>query len=256
MFFQFHLEQSLIYLLQIYQQEKDWRRAIEVASKLQHSFSKPMKKTIAQYYCELAERARASFDKEAVQKYLKRALSMDSQCVRANLIKARFAMEQEQYEAAIKAFKRIKKQDNRFLSETLSPLVECYQKMGNEGDMRFYLEECVKEFPKAPLIIALTKFLQLHQEEQINEEYIINQLKDYPSLQGLQYAIELYLKMTEGSPIKNHFTVLKDIVSQLIAGKAAYRCTRCGYSGKTLYWNCPSCHHWNTIKPIQSLEVV
>jgi len=48
--------------------------------------------------------------------------------------------------------------------------------------------------------------------------------------------------------------ILLETAQRLIATKAAYQCGQCGFSGRSLYWQCPSCKSWNKIKPILGIE--
>ena len=41
---------------------------------------------------------------------------------------------------------------------------------------------------------------------------------------------------------------------RLIASKPIYQCHQCGYQGRILHWQCPSCRRWNTVKPIVGIE--
>ena len=50
--------------------------------------------------------------------------------------------------------------------------------------------------------------------------------------------------------------VLHRLVEQLVADKPLYRCGHCGFDGKTLHWQCPSCKQWSSVKPIQGIEGV
>jgi lipopolysaccharide biosynthesis regulator YciM len=34
-----------------------------------------------------------------------------------------------------------------------------------------------------------------------------------------------------------------------------YRCTGCGYGSQRLIWHCPSCKAWETIRPVQTLQL-
>ncbi len=49
------LEASFQHLLEIYQQSKDWLRAIEVAESLEKKTKRCMDRQIAHFYCELAD---------------------------------------------------------------------------------------------------------------------------------------------------------------------------------------------------------
>src|SRR4030066_68189 len=49
-----HSEQALRHLLHIYQQEKEWEKAVSVARKLARASGRKLDDMIAQFYCELA----------------------------------------------------------------------------------------------------------------------------------------------------------------------------------------------------------
>ena len=38
-----------------------------------------------------------------------------------------------------------------------------------------------------------------------------------------------------------------------LEGKAAYRCTRCGFGARAHHWQCPSCKSWGSVKPIHGV---
>ena len=42
---------------------------------------------------------------------------------------------------------------------------------------------------------------------------------------------------------------------QLVLSSARYKCTNCGYSSQKLIWHCPSCKHWETLRPIQHFQL-
>ena len=65
--------------------------------------------------------------------------------------------------------------------------------------------------------------------------------------------IELNLQNVKDT-VRDKLQVLKEVTTQLIADKPIYACSQCGFAGRTLYWQCPGCKHWNTVKPIQGVE--
>lgn len=77
-------QSALEYLLEIYQQEKAWHEAIDIAERLSSlSREKDYKKIIAQYNCEVADTYLATSDIENAELFLKRALKSNPQCKRA-----------------------------------------------------------------------------------------------------------------------------------------------------------------------------
>lgn len=76
---------------------------------------------------------------------------------------------------------------------------------------------------------------------------MIEKLKPKPSLQALKWLIETKFKH-ENEDSKN--LLLVELVEKLVDSKAKYCCHHCGFSSKVLYWLCPSCRQWDTIRPI------
>ena len=65
--------QALRHLIAIYQAERDWRKAIENATRYEAVTGEPMGRLIAQFECELADRHRAAGEIDAARDALARA---------------------------------------------------------------------------------------------------------------------------------------------------------------------------------------
>ena len=70
-----HTEVALRHLLDIYEQEKDWQKAVEIARKLESRSSESMSARIAQYYCEMAENEERHGEVAKALRLVKRALA-------------------------------------------------------------------------------------------------------------------------------------------------------------------------------------
>ena len=64
--------------------------------------------------------------------------------------------------------------------------------------------------------------------------------------------IELGLKSADSGG-RTQLTILDELVRKLLEGKAAYRCTRCGFGARAHHWQCPSCKSWGSVKPIHGV---
>jgi lipopolysaccharide biosynthesis regulator YciM len=244
---------SLKYLLHIYQQEKDWQQAIITAQKLASCQAEPMNGVIAQYYCELALQAKTTGEGAQVLKYLKKAISADSACVRASIIRAHFAMAHGQYREAIRYFQKVRDQNANFLSEVIAPLCQCYRQLNDERGMVTYLNDCLQHSPRISIVLALSEHIQHTYDEQAAIEFIAQQIQRHPSLRGLKHLVELYLRHAHGDT-KDKLSLLDNLMVELLANKPVYQCAQCGFSSQSMFWLCPKCHHWDSIQPIQGIE--
>ncbi|RLM52824.1 lipopolysaccharide assembly protein LapB, partial [Halobellus sp. Atlit-31R] len=93
-------------LLEIYQREKEWRRAIDVAVGLQESGAGARQKEIAQFYCELAQDALVHLQPSDAMQLLDKALLADRSSVRATILIGDAQLAQGDTEAAIMTWRR------------------------------------------------------------------------------------------------------------------------------------------------------
>jgi lipopolysaccharide biosynthesis regulator YciM len=244
---------SLRFLLDIYQQEKNWQQAIQIAQKLATITTEKMNVRIAHYYCELAIEARDKGQLEQAQKHLKQALVVDKRCVRASLLIADHEKQMGQFKQAIRFYQQVKDQDPEYLSEAINPLAECYEKLGKEEELIEYLQQCLTQYPRMSVVLALAEILKRYQGHADAASFIADQLRTTPSVRGLHQLIRLQLVDAEG-PAKENLSILYDLTIKLLKNKPIYRCEQCGFHGKVLHWLCPSCKGWSTVKPIHGLE--
>lgn len=248
-----HKGMALDNLLDIYQQERDWEKAITTARKIESSTGKRMNMVIAQYCCELADIACAAGEKKLAIKMLKRALSSDRQCVRASLLTGDIEREAGNCKSAIKAYRQIEQQDPGYLAEVAGPMFECYQALGRLDEMEVYLQHIERDFGGIASTLALTELTRIRAGEGAAINTIVSSLKQRPTVAGLHRLIDLKLVNSTGEERSNLLT-LKELTSRLLENNPAYQCKNCGFTAKTLHWLCPTCRQWCSIKSMQVAE--
>ena len=247
-----HDIESMYYLLDIYQQEKNWEQAIELAQKIQSSTGKSKHIEIAHYYCELAEKKIQSNELGAAKLFLKRAINIDKKSARALLIKAKIEDNLGNHEQAIEILKKIKEDNADYFSESIPSLISYHHHLQTEKELYSFLEKSIENCPRISSAIALTTHLQT-QDFQKAKQFLADYLKQHPSLRGLFHLIELQFNIATALE-KENLQLLHLLLKQLLTKSPTYLCHQCGFSGKTLLWLCPSCKQWNTTKPILGLE--
>lgn len=249
-----HQSIALHYLLDIYQQQKRWDAAIATAKKLPGKANITTHNLhIAHYYCELAQQAHEQGQMESAFNHLKQALIIDPRCIRANLLRGEFESKAKRFQAAAQAYQQVYTQDADFFSEAIPPLIHCYQQLNDEAGLYQYLQTCLQQQPRISLVLALVDRIQQQQGTEAAAQYIAQQLRQRPSLRGLQRLITIHLE-NAAHQVKENLLILQDLTHNLLKNKPIYRCLQCGFSGKVLHWLCPSCKNWSSIKPIQGLE--
>ncbi len=240
-------------LLSIYEQEKEWQDAVDVAQQLMSRGKSDYGHRLAHYYCELAEAALELNDNVDCRRHLKKALQADKACVRASLIQARLEISQKNYKEAIKVLRRVRHQDAAFIPEILDLLEQSYDGLEQPREFTRYLFEVLEEHPAISIVIKLAEKVSAIEDDKAGAFVLSEYLKKRPSVKGLNRLIEYHIPHTDGAA-RDNLSILQAFTHQLIQNKPRYRCTQCGFDGKRLHWHCPSCKEWGTVKPIHGLE--
>jgi lipopolysaccharide assembly protein B len=244
-----HLSQANTELLEIYQQEKDWEKAITIARKLEMISADSYSPIIAQFYCERAESALNEGNMRVVKDQIRRAISFDSNCVRASLIEAKMFEKTGKIKLAIKSYKRVESQNSDYITEILAPLYECYRKLDRIDEFVEYLRTLVNIYGGISTLLMLTELIAEREGENAAIRFISDELKSRPTVKGVDKLIEYTLSRSEGET-HEHLKTIKQLMSQLIEGRAMYKCNSCGFDAKLLHWQCPGCKNWDTVKPV------
>lgn len=254
------------HLLDIYQSERDWPRAIAVAQELIPRKSllgnphgrvepgQPVAEILPHYYCELAAMKRAAGDLQEARRLLQEALLQDKRCVRASLMLGEVEAESGRHKQAIKVLRRVRQQDPDYVCEAIPTLRQCHEALNDRKALRSYLRECLESQPSAPLVIAAAEDILAAEGSEEAEAFLVKQLQKRPSMRGIEQLIGLQLKSAEGRA-RDGLGLLQGLVKKLIEQRPAYRCSHCGFSGRRLHWFCPGCKYWGKMKTIRGTSM-
>jgi lipopolysaccharide biosynthesis regulator YciM len=246
-------EPALKFLLEIYQQEKDWQKAIGIAEKLQSVTGRSHQKEIANFHCELASREIMHTRPDAARPHLGEALAHHRLCVRANVLLGDLELGLGNLDAAIEAWKRIESQNPAFLALVAERIYEAYKRLdrGEEGLnlLRGYLE-------KYPSLDALNVVFQAMLERRGAEpayRLVRDELRRTPTLLGLDKLIEAQLL---DAPLERRrdLELVKGLLNEHTRNLAMYKCDNCGFRARHYYWHCPACAAWETYSPRRTEE--
>ena len=245
--------QALRQLIDIYEQEKDWEKAVLSARKLEKVTGNQLGGVVAHYHCELADKEWQAGDLGAALKAVQKALDAHRGCVRASLLEGDVLRQKQDYERAIRAYQRVEDQNPDYLPETVERIHACFNALGRPDDMDSYLSRLMDRYGWITATLALAEIKEKQQGANAAITFMANQLKRRTSVRGLDRLLRLEIEEAdEGSA--QHLHILKDVTSELLEGRPVYKCVHCGFPAKSLHWQCPSCKHWNTVLPIQGVE--
>lgn len=244
---------SLKGLLDIYQQEKAWEKALGIINQLEAATAQSLHYKTAHYHCEIAAQSIKEGAYEKAQTVIRKALAIDKLSVRASLMLASLQMQLGNYKQAIKTFKKVPQQDPEFLSEIVEPLVTCYRQLGTMQDCIQFLNQMLIDHPRTSIIFVIAEELAQVKGLDVAIDFLSDKLRAHPSIRGLNKLIYWHLDTTYGK-VREKLEMLHDITTKFLENKPVYRCCHCGFGGKHLHWHCPSCKQWGKMKPVHGLE--
>lgn len=245
---------ALQQLLQIYQATSDWQSAIEVAERLVKLGKDKHRGEIANFWCELALQQMAGNDLDKAMALLRKGAAADRNSARVSIMMGRVWMEKGDYAKAVESLERVIEQDKELVGETLEMLQTCYQQLGKTDEWEAFLRRCAEENTGATADLMLAQILEQREGAESAQNYVTRQLERHPTMRVFHKLIDYHINEAEEGRAKESLGVLRHMVGEQVRSKPRYRCQKCGFTAHTLYWHCPSCRSWSTIKPIRGLD--
>ena len=246
-----HAPSALRHLLDIYQQEKDWEKALQQAQQLEVVTDEKMGLVMAHFCCEMAEIDLTENKPAAARKHLRQARRYFPESIRARLILARIAQQQEMFSEALDVYEEIAAMDLEYIHEILDAYLACAQKIDKFPRALASMQKWAGDYDGISLLISLTGVIREEQGLETATHYLAEALTHRPSVKGLDYLIKL--KLEGGPETESGDEILRAVAQKLLTRQSSYRCTHCGYAGHSHHWQCPSCKSWSTTRIIRGV---
>ena len=240
-------------MLEIYEQEKDWHKAIGIAGKLETVTGRSHQKEIANFCCELALNELMHSRPEAARPHLAQALAHHRLCVRANMLLGDLEVAAKRPEAAIEAWKRIESQNPPYLALVAERLFNAYKQRGKLEEGVNLLRGYLAKYPSLDLLNVVFQGMLESQGTEPAYRLARDELRRMPTLLGLDKLLEA--QMLE-APLdrRRDLELVKELVNQHTRSLAMYKCDNCGFRARQYYWHCPACAAWETYSPRRTEE--
>jgi lipopolysaccharide biosynthesis regulator YciM len=241
-------------LLEIYQREKEWPRAIEAAVALQESGAGSRQKEIAQFYCELAQDELVQTHPDVALTILEKALASDRKNVRATMLTGDALIAKGDVEAALAAWRRVEQQSVPHVALVAQRLLDGYRTLGRTQEGLNLLKSYLVEASSIDLLEVVFKaVIELDGVDAANQ-LVSDELRRTPTLLGLDKLLEARL-MNAAPEVRPELSVVKNLVHNYTQKLARYQCSHCGFKAKQFYWQCPGCNQWETYPPRRTEEL-
>ena len=246
-------EFALNNLLDIYQQEKDWKKAIEIAEALPHHEGVLWEKEVANFHCELAAAAMANSRFDEAMEGLGRALALNRKSVRANMLMGDLCASRGDDRAALEAWKMVEKQNPIYLALVAERIMDAYRRLGELEQGIQLLRSYLDKYPSLDLLDALFQWELQKEGPQVAYQLVRDELRRNPTLLGLDKLLEAAL-LTASAEQRTDIELVKSLVHGHTRRVARYRCDACGFKARQFYWRCPACGGWETYPPKRTEE--
>lgn len=234
-------------LLDIYQQDRDWNKAIATAMELQsdaHSFQHE----VAQFYCELAQRELFKSQYVAARSRVMEALQLNRKCVRASLILGDIAMAEGDVDAAIASWQGIEQQNFEYLSMAAERLFDACLQQGRIHEGIALLRGYLKTFPQLDIIDLIYQKICTYEGEQPALETLREAVQARPSLTGVYRLIEAQIDVLSPEG-RVDAELARTLIAKHAQRLAVHRCKCCNFRSRAFFWHCPACGEWESFTP-------
>ncbi len=262
-------------LLELYEVEKEWQKAIEAARELQTLEQKSYSLQIAQFCCELAQDALQRKRPEDAVKWLNQAVAENPANVRAPILLGDVAAAAGDARAALGHWLGIERQDASFLPLVADRVVKAYASLQEEGAALEWLRGLLKgKLAPEVLDTAYKAELDVNGPEAA-ARLMREQLRRQPTLLALTKYFEAQAAVAaDGAPSAQpagadapaegaesadgndeqaqETTAIRDLLQLRTRNLARYTCRECGFRARLFYWQCPGCNRWETYAPRRS----
>lgn len=245
--------EALRLLLEIYQQEKDWAKAIETARAMETDSGESRQKEIANFHCELAALDATHSRSADALANLERALAANRKCVRANIQLGELHAAAGDAARAIEAWKKIEQQQPAYVALVARRILDSYRALGRADEGLTLLRGFLAQYPSLDLLdVVFQSCLELRDAEAAYQ-LVKEELRRNPTLLGLDKLLEAQILVAP--PERRHdLELVKNLVHGHTRRLARYRCDNCGFKARQFHWRCPACSGWETYPPKRTEE--
>ncbi|PVY75624.1 lipopolysaccharide biosynthesis regulator YciM [Cupriavidus alkaliphilus] len=259
-------------LLELYEVEKEWQKAIDAARELQTLEQKSYSLQIAQFCCELAQDALQRKRPEDAVKWLNQAVAENPANVRAPILLGDVAAAAGDARGALGHWLGIERQDASFLPLVAERVVKAYAALDEQGVALEWLRGLLKgKLAPEVLDTAYKAELEVNGPEAA-ARLMREQLRRQPTLLALTKYFEAQAAVAVAAPAAQtaevdaaagqdegaeddeakETTAIRDLLQLRTRNLARYTCRECGFRARLFYWQCPGCNRWETYAPRRS----
>ena len=239
-------------LLEMYQVERDWKKAIIAAHELETLQGKSHQTEIAQFHCELGQEALRRKDFQDAEQSIQRALQAVPNHARALILQGDYLMATERPAQAIEAWSMIANLHPAYMHLLADRWMLAHTELGTTDEGLDRLCELLKTQASGELLDITHRQLMKIRGPQAANVMLSEVIQHSPSLSALSKLAETRLAIEENGAHPERVIELQSILNilrQRTTSLARYTCGNCGFRARRFYWQCPGCNNWEAYSP-------
>lgn len=247
---------AAVLLVKVYEQEHDFNKAIEVGLNHKDVLGSSSLNRLANYYCELAQKAIFADKFKEAEARLNSALDLSPNAVRPRLMQCEVLLKSQNPKAATEIVKIINETARLDPSSGVMCLDVLKKTFLNKADpqYRIVLEDLVRKTNSAAVMVELCLVVEAGGAHEDAELMLLNFLKEKPNLKLFSSFMNLRSKDNPNAEASDVIMQLKALIDAQIASNAHYSCSKCGFESSMMFWQCPSCRRWDTMRAKRGLD--
>lgn len=239
-------KEAYLELANLYQSLKDWQAAYETIERLSKFTKEDYSLMLAHFLVEIGKKHQKEGNKKEAESFYKKAIKTNKKCTDAYLHLGDLYFEEKNFKKAFNIWENVIELTPEYSFLVYSRLEKHFSEIKDEKAFNKFIK-IIEEKKERDIFssIFIGKFCLIKKDLEKAKFYFNEVLEEEPSQPSAsQFMAQILL---EEGKTQEAIELLKKIPETL--PKQIYQCSHCGYESIKLYWHCPKCGEWDTIKP-------
>jgi len=237
-------EFNLNILLDISIKQRNWSSAVKYSFEIEKKFGKSQRLQVSHFYCELALEELVKNKKVQSVKNLEKALEINKNSTRANIIMGEIEFDQKKYVNAIEFWKKIEFQKPEHFVLIVKKFIDSYDQLNKTNECLSQLSHYRESYQIDQIDNYIFDYVFTKNGAEKAEELARNNLIKKPSIEVLD---QLFSAQASKDNKNQDIKIIQQIVKNTIGNRLFHICNHCGFKARQHHWQCPACNSWETI---------
>ncbi len=237
-------EFNLNILLDISIKQRNWSSAVKYSFEIEKKFGKSQRLQVSHFYCELALEELVKNKKVQSVKNLEKALEINKNNTRANIIMGEIEFEQKKYVNAIEFWKKIEFQKPEHFVLIVKKFLDSYDQLNKTNECLSQLSHYRESYQIDQIDKYIFDYVFTKNGAEKAEELARNNLIKKPSIEVLD---QLFSAQASKDNKNQDIKIIQQIVKNTIGNRLFHICNHCGFKARQHHWQCPACNSWETL---------